>query len=77
MSEKGKDLYEKVKNNINTLHTEGTLEKKFGDFWKFACTIKTRQHDMRYLYNDTSREFVDKYRDRLIKMREDFVDNIY
>ena len=76
MSEKGKDLYEKVKNNINTLQTEGTLEKQFGDFWKFACTIKTRQHDMRYLYNDTSREFVDKYRDRLIKMREDFVDNM-
>ena len=76
MSEKGKDMYEKVKKNINTLQTEGTLEKQFGDFWKFACTIKTRQHDMRYLYNDTSREFVDKYRDRLIKMREDFVDNM-
>ena len=76
MNESGKGLYEKVKKKIEVSQEEGTLEKQFGDFWKFACVIKTRQHDLRYLYDDTSREFVDKNRDKLIEMREDFVDNI-
>jgi len=76
VNESGKGLYEKVKKKIEVSQEEGTLEKQFGDFWKFACVIKTRQHDLRYLYDDTSREFVDKNRDKLIEMREDFVDNI-
>ena len=76
MTEKGNELYEEVKEKINTVQTDGTLEKQFGDFWKLACTIKTRQHDLQYLYDDSSREFVDKYREPLIKMREDFVDHI-
>ena len=76
MTEKGKDFFNQVKENIDTLQKEGTLEKKFGDFWKLACSIKTRQHDLRYLYDDSSREFVEKYRDVLIKMREDFVEHM-
>jgi L-lactate utilization protein LutB len=76
LTEKGKDLFNQVKENIDTLQKEGTLEKKFGDFWKLACSIKTRQHDLRYLYDDSSREFVEKYRDVLIKMREDFVEHM-
>ena len=76
MTEKGKELFEGVKEKLNTLQTEGTLEKQFGDFWKLACTIKTRQHDLQYLYDDSSREFVDRYRENLIKMREDFVDHM-
>ncbi len=76
MNESGKGLYEKVKKKIEASQEEGTLEKQFGDFWKFACVIKTRQHDLRYLYDDTSREFVDKNRDNLIEMREDFVNNM-
>jgi len=76
VNENGKGLYEEVKKKIKTSQEEGTLEKQFGDFWKFACMVKTRQHDLRYLYDDTSREFVDKNRDKFIKMREDFVDHI-
>jgi len=76
VTEKGKELFEEVKEKINILQTEGTLEKQFGDFWKLACTIKTRQHDLQYLYDDSSREFVDRYRETLIKMREDFVDHM-
>jgi len=76
VNESGKGLYEKVKKKIEASQEEGTLEKQFGDFWKFACVIKTRQHDLRYLYDDTSREFVDKNRDNLIEMREDFVNNM-
>lgn len=73
MSESGKELYDKVKEKIETSQKEGTLQNQFGTFWKMACTIKTRQHDMRYLYEDTSREFVDRYRDKFIEMREEFV----
>jgi len=76
LTEKGKELFEGVKEKLNTLQTEGTLEKQFGDFWKLACIIKTRQHDLQYLYDDSSREFVDRYRENLIKMREDFVDHM-
>jgi L-lactate dehydrogenase complex protein LldF len=76
LSENGKELYDDVKKNVDRLQTEGTLENQFGDFWKFACTVKTRQHDLRYLYNDSSREFVEKYRDNLIEMREDFIEHM-
>jgi L-lactate utilization protein LutB len=73
MGDKGKELYENVKKKVETSQEEGTLEKQFGNFWKIACTIKTRQHDLRYLYEDTSREFIDHNRDKLIEMREEFV----
>ena len=76
MSKSGKELYDKVKEKIETSQKEGTLQNQFGTFWKMACTIKTRQHDMRYLYEDTSREFVDRNRDRFIEMREEFVNNM-
>ncbi|MBY9014464.1 MAG: lactate utilization protein [Candidatus Lokiarchaeota archaeon] len=76
MNENGKKLYEKVKRNVEVSQEEGTLEKQFGNFWKFACTIKTRQHDLKYLYEDSSREFVDQNRENLVKMRVDFVDHM-
>ena len=76
MSEKGKELYEEVKQKINISQKEDTLERQFADFWKLACTLKVRQHDMRYAYDDTSREFVEKYKDHLIKVRDDFIENM-
>jgi len=76
VSDKGKEFYEKIKSKIDTVQKEGTLENKFGMFWKFASNIKFRQHDLRYLYEDSSREFVEKYRDQLIAMKEEFVQNM-
>jgi len=76
VDDKGKELYEVVKQRINILQDQDSLERKFGVFWKRACTVKTRQHDDRYLYDDTSREFVEKYRDQLINIREKFVENM-
>jgi len=76
LSEEGKDLYEEVKDRINVLKREGTWESKFGGFWKLASSFKSRQHDLRYLYEDSSREFVEKYKDRLVAMKEDFVENL-
>ncbi|MHA1915557.1 MAG: LUD domain-containing protein [Promethearchaeota archaeon] len=76
MSDRGEDLYNEVKERIGVLHKQGTLESNFGIFWKFASAFKTKQHDMRYIYEDSSREFVDKYRDRLIAMKDDFLQNM-
>ncbi|MFX0186930.1 MAG: LUD domain-containing protein [Candidatus Hodarchaeota archaeon] len=76
MSEKSKKLYEDLKTKINRLREQGTKEKQFVDFWRLACTAKYKSHDMRYLYDDTSREFIEKHRNQLIKIREDFVENL-
>jgi L-lactate utilization protein LutB len=76
MSEKGNEVYEAVKERINTLQKEGTWEYKFGRFWKMLSGIINRQHDARYLYDDSSREFVDKYRDRFITMKDEFIKNL-
>jgi len=76
LSDKGKELYNKVKNKVDTTQKEGTQENKFGMFWKFASNMKFRQHDLRYLYEDNSREFVEKYKDQLIAMKEEFIQNM-
>jgi len=76
LSDKGKELYGHVKERIDVLHEPGTLESNFGLFWKFASSIKTRQHDMKYIYDDSSREFVEKNRDRFIAMKDEFLHNM-
>ncbi|MBY8990878.1 MAG: lactate utilization protein [Candidatus Lokiarchaeota archaeon] len=76
MSDKGQESYENVKDKINKLNTEGTWENKFGFFWKIASSIKSKQHDLQYLYEDSSREFVNRYKEQLIAMREKFVENM-
>ena len=76
MSNKGKDSYEKVRDRISALKKKGTWENKFGNFWKFVCAIQSRQHYLRNLYEDSNREFVNKYKDRLIAMKDDFIENM-
>ncbi len=76
MSEKGKELYDDLKTRINRITEKGTYEQKFADFWRVACTAKYRAHDLKYLYDDTPREFVERHKDHLMKIREDFVENI-
>ncbi|MFX1478581.1 MAG: LUD domain-containing protein [Promethearchaeota archaeon] len=76
MSDKGKELYEEIKDRINTLETEGTWEQKFWRFWKMACTIQSGRDELRYLYEDSSREFVDKYKEQVLAMRDEFVENM-
>ena len=75
MSDKSKELYDVVTKKIARVHKEGTPEKKFGDFWKLASLLKTNQHDLKYIYDNSSREFVEKHKDQLISMKEDFVNN--
>ncbi len=76
MSGKGKEIYEEIKQKIEELKDPDSDYAKFGDIWKIACYGKYKSFDLRYLYEDTSREFVDKYREQLSKMREEFVENI-
>jgi L-lactate dehydrogenase complex protein LldG len=76
MSEKGKELYEGVKNRLEKLKKEGSLEKQFGDFWKLGTMAKFRSFDLQHLYDDSAREFVNRYKDQLIEMREYCVENI-
>ena len=76
MSNKGKDSYEKVRDRISALKKKGTWENKFGNFWKFVCAIQSKQHYLRNLYEDSNREFVNKYKDRLVAMKDDFIENM-
>ncbi len=76
MSDKGKELYEKLKSKVDKLKEDGTLEKQFGDLWKLAGLIKYKSYDQRHLYEDTSREFCERYKEHFIKMREDFLENM-
>jgi L-lactate utilization protein LutB len=76
VSEKGEQLYNTIKDKLEELKDENSAYAQFGEIWKLACAIKYKSYDLRYLYEDTSREFVDDYREHLIKMKEDFVDNI-
>lgn len=76
MSDKGKELYDEVIRKVNKLREEDTSEKEFWDFFKLGCVLKTRQHDTRKFYEDTSREFVEKNREKLIEMRKRVLENI-
>lgn len=76
MTEKGKELYEKVKQNIGRTQEKGTLEEQFADIWSLACMMKTKGYDSRHRYDDSVKEFVEKYKDQLIEMRDDFLEKI-
>ncbi|MFX1392140.1 MAG: LUD domain-containing protein [Promethearchaeota archaeon] len=76
MSEKGEEIYNKVKDKIEKLKNVNSAYAKFGQIWKLGCSAKYKAYDLRHLYEDTSREYVDRYRDQITKMREDIVENI-
>ncbi len=70
MSRTGKDLYEELKDRVDKLKLKNSPEMKFWDVWKLGCVLKAKQHDLRKFYHDTSREFVDNYREQLIEIKE-------
>ncbi|MFO8018947.1 MAG: LUD domain-containing protein [Promethearchaeia archaeon] len=76
MSEKGTQLYEQLKEKIQETKEENNLYKKFVDFWRVACKGKFRVYDIQYKYEDSTKEFVEKYRDKLTEMRKEFVANM-
>ena len=76
MSEKGLEFYKKIKSKLEELNNENSAYAQFNEIWKLACAAKYKSYDLRHFYEDTSREFVDEYREHLIKMKEDFINNI-
>jgi L-lactate dehydrogenase complex protein LldG len=76
MSDKAQELYEELRKKIGRLKEAGSMEKRYVDFWRIACDAKCKAHDLRVLYEDSNREFIEKHKDRLIKAREDFVANM-
>jgi len=76
MSEKANELYEKVQGKVDTLKNEDSVYAKFADIWRLACLGKYRSYDLRYLYEDTSREYIEKYKPAMIEAKENFVENI-
>ncbi len=76
MSEKGEELYRRIMDKLEVLKNENSAYAQFNEIWKLACAAKYKSYDLRYLYEDTSREFVDEHREHLIKMKEDFIENI-
>lgn len=76
MNGRGNELYEEVKENINKIKEKESLEGKYWNFWKLGCLLKTKAHDLKNVYEDTSREFVEKYKEQLIEMREEVVENL-
>lgn len=76
MNEKGKEYYDEVKERISRIYDESTLEYAFLDIWKLGCMMKSKSNEQVYKYEDSSKEFAEKYRDQITAMREDFVENI-
>ena len=76
MNDKGNELYEYVKDRISTLQQKGTLENNFGSFWKYVCAIRAKQDTLKYLYEDSAREFIDRHKNQLVAMRKEFVENM-
>lgn len=75
MSEKGQELFEKVKEKVDRLK-EDTLEKQFADFWKMACYAKQKSCERPLQYADSVNEYIEKNKEELTQMREKFVQNI-
>jgi hypothetical protein len=76
VSEKGKELYDEIKQKLEKLEDKESEYWKFTDLWRLGCQAKYKSYDLRFLYEDTSREFVDRHRDNITKMKDDFLENI-
>jgi L-lactate dehydrogenase complex protein LldG len=75
LSNKGKDLFEEIQEEIDKLKQENTLEYKYWEFWRLGCHLKARAHDLKTSYDDTSREYVEKYKERLKNVKETIIEN--
>jgi len=76
MSEKGLEQYNKIKDKLEKLEDADSIYAQFNQIWQLACAAKYKSYDLRHFYEDTSREFVDKNREHMINMKQDFIKNI-
>ncbi|TXT66657.1 MAG: Lactate utilization protein B [Promethearchaeota archaeon] len=72
----GEDYYRELKAKIEKLRNEDSLEHKFHEFWKLGCTAKYKAFELKFLYENSSREFVEKYKEQLIKIREECIEDL-
>jgi L-lactate dehydrogenase complex protein LldG len=73
---KGEQLYLDLKDRIENLRQEGSLEHKFHEFWKLGCSAKYKAFELKFLYDNSSKEFVEKYKDQLKAIREQCIENL-
>ncbi len=76
MTAKGKESYEEIKKKIERLSELGTLENQFVDFWRLACGTKGEVSKLVYGFDESSREFVDKHKEEIKKLRDAFIENL-
>ena len=76
MSANGNEFYEDIKKKIQRLTEAGTLEKQFVDFWRLACETKGEVSNLIYGFDESSREYVEKYKDEIKKIRDTFIENL-
>jgi len=76
MNKKGEEYYNEVKERVSKIFDQNTLEYAFFDFWKLACLMKSKSYEQPYKYEDSSKDFVDKYREQITNMRNDFINNL-
>jgi L-lactate utilization protein LutB len=76
MSDKGKELLDELKRNIDKTKEKGTLENKFLAFWKIAITFKNQGYGSKHRFGISIEEAVDRYKEQTISMRNDFIENV-
>jgi L-lactate utilization protein LutB len=76
LSEKGKEFYNELKSKLEELKNQDSAYAKFTELWKLGCLAKYKSYDLRFLYEDTSREFVDRNKEHIQAMKEEFLENM-
>ncbi len=73
---KGLELYEELKKKIENLDKENSFIQQFTEFWRMGCSAKYKAYELQFLYDESSREFVEKNKEHIKRIREDFIENI-
>ncbi|TXT60919.1 MAG: Lactate utilization protein B [Promethearchaeota archaeon] len=76
MSNKGQELYEEIKDKIADLEKKDSYINEFTEFWRMGCSAKYKAYELQFMYDESSREFVEKNKAHIKEIREDFVENM-
>jgi L-lactate utilization protein LutB len=76
VSDRGQELFNDLKEKLKELDDKESEYTKFTELWRLGCLAKYKSYDLRFLYEDTSREFVDRHKEHLKEMKDDFLENI-
>ncbi|TXT59169.1 MAG: Lactate utilization protein B [Promethearchaeota archaeon] len=76
MSDKNKELYDHLKGLIEKIDESDNYYNAFTDFWRIACAAQNSTINTKYKYDDSSKEFIEKYKKQLSDIRKELVNNI-